>query len=139
MSAQTPAVAPDGRIFVADYGRGVAIVDPATRRVSWLEGPRDLAFMGIDGLNLTGQTLIALQNGTDPQRVIRMRLDPLLRRVTSWEVIERSGPPLAEPTHGVFAGPEFYYIGRSGWDEWGADGKRKPGVEPRPSLILRTK
>ena len=136
-SAQTPAVAPDGRVFVSDYGRGVGIVDPATHAVSWLAGPEDLALTGIDGLYLADQTMIAIQNGTDPQRVIRLHLDPSLRRVMGWEIIERNTPPLREPTHGVFVGKDFYYLGRSGWDEWTDEGARKPGAPSKPSLILR--
>lgn len=137
-SAQTPATAPDGRVFVSDYGRGIGIVDPATHAVSWLAAPEDLALTGIDGLYRAGQTMIAVQNGTDPQRVIRLHLDPALRRVIRWEIIERNTPPLDEPTHGVFVGKDFYYIGHSGWDEWTDEGPRKPEATAKPSLILRT-
>ena len=136
-SAQTPAAAPDGRVFVSDYGRGIGIVDPATHAVSWLAAPEDLALTGIDGLYLAGQNMIAVENGTGPQRVIRLHLDPSLRRVSSWEIIERGTPPLSEPTHGVFVGRDFYYIGHSGWDEWTDQGARKPEATPKPSLILR--
>jgi hypothetical protein len=137
VSPQTPAAAPDGSIFVADYGRGIAIIERGAQ-VSWLRTPKDLAATGIDGLYLAGRTLIALQNGTDPQRVIRLHLERSLRRVSRWEVIERNTPSLSEPTHGVVVGRAFYYIGRSGWDEWENDGARKAGVPARPPLILRT-
>ncbi len=137
-SSQTPAAAPDGRVFVSDYGRGIGIVDPATHAVSWLAGPEDLALTGIDGLYLAGQTMIAVQNGTDPQRVLRLHLDPALGRVIRWEIIERNTPSLREPTHGVFVGTDFYYIGHSGWDEWTDEGARQPGATPKPSLVLRT-
>jgi hypothetical protein len=48
-----------------------------------------------------------------------------MRRVVRWEVIERKMPALSEPTHGVLAGVDFYYIGTSGW-------------EPGTPVILRT-
>jgi sugar lactone lactonase YvrE len=50
---QTPALTPDGkRLFVADYGRGIAIVDLASRAVSWLATPKNLGAAGIDGFIL---------------------------------------------------------------------------------------
>ncbi|MGE5646372.1 MAG: hypothetical protein ACM336_11330 [Acidobacteriota bacterium] len=116
VSPQTPAFAPDGkRIFVADYARGIGIVQLADRKVSWLETPAGLAATGIDGLYFAGGTLLALQNGTNPQRFIRLRLDEPQRRVVSWEVIEQNTPHLNEPTHGVPVDGRFYYIGTSGW------------------------
>ncbi len=117
LSPQTPAFAPDGRrVFIADYIRGIGIVDLATKAVTWLEMPQNLAAAGIDGLYFAGRSLIALQNGTTPQRVVRLWLDQPLGRVTRWEVVERATPHLREPTHGVLVGSDFYYIGTSGWD-----------------------
>lgn len=126
LSPQTPALAPGGgRVFIADYVRGIGIVDLASKTVSWLETPPELAASGIDGLYFAGRSLLALQNGTTPQRVLRLWLDEPMRRVAQWEVIER-GKALSEPTHGVVAAGDFFYIGTSGW-------------EPGAPVILRTK
>lgn len=127
LSPQTPAFAPDGRrVFIADYVRGIGVVDLASRQVTWLATAPDLAASGIDGLYFAGDTLLALQNGTTPQRVLRLWLDAPMRRVVRWEVIERKTPALSEPTHGVLTGNDFYYIGSSGW-------------EPGAPVILRTR
>jgi hypothetical protein len=138
LSPQTPAAAPDGaRLFVADYALGIGIVDLASRRTTWLPHPGDLALSGIDGLYLAGSSLLAVQNGTEPNRVIRLQLDPALSRVLGWEVIESASPLLGDPTHGVVAGGAFYFLGRSGWDRLGEDGRVKPGAVFDAPVVLR--
>jgi sugar lactone lactonase YvrE len=116
-SPQTPALSPDGRrLFVPDYSRGISIVDLATRESRLLEHQPDLSLGGIDGLYLAGRTMIAIQNGTAPERLIRMQLDEALTKVLSWETIEANWKGLGDPTHGVRVGDRFYFIANSGWD-----------------------
>jgi hypothetical protein len=137
---QTPALTPDGkRLFVADYGRGIAIVDLASRAVSWLATPKNLGAAGIDGLYLAGRELIAVQNGTSPIRIIRIQLDPLLTRAESWQVIEANTPALGTPTHAVVVGRDLYFIGNSGWDNFADEGPIKPGAAFQPPQILKVR
>lgn len=117
-SPQTPVPLPGGeRLLIADYSRGIAIIDlrhggsPA-----WLEHPPELALYGIDGLYLRGQWLVAVQNGTVPERLLLLRLDPGLTRVVGWQVALSGTPGLGDPTHGVIAGRQFQFIANSGWD-----------------------
>jgi len=116
-SPQTPALSPDGRrLFVPDYSRGIGIVDLATKECKLLEHPADLSLAGIDGMYLKGRTMVAIQNGTTPERLIRMQLDTGLTKVTGWETIEANWKGLGDPTHGVVVGDQFYFIANSGWD-----------------------
>ncbi len=135
-SPQTPTLSPDGRkLFVPDYARGVAEIDLLSTRVTWLVHPHHLALTGIDGLYLYEGTLIAVQNGTVPMRVVRFLLDPALRRVQEVEPIEMNTKRLGSPTHGVIVENQFYYIGNSGWDRTGQnDDSFRPGG---PAVILR--
>lgn len=116
-SPQTPALSPDGqRLFVPDYSRGISIVDLGTKESKLLAHPQDLSLGGIDGLYLAGRTMIAIQNGTAPRRLIRMHLDADLAYVLGWETIEANWKGLGDPTHGVLVGGQFYFIANSGWD-----------------------
>jgi hypothetical protein len=116
-SPQTPALSPDGRtLFVPDYSRGISIVTLATKETKLLPHPADLSLAGIDGLYLAGQTMVAIQNGTVPERLIRMHLDPDLTKILSWETIEANWKGLGDPTHGVRIGDQFYFIANAGWD-----------------------
>ena len=137
ISPQAAAVDPDGRhVFVPDYLRGIAILDMETKQVSWLDGGGAHALNGIDGLYLSGRTLIATQNGASPERVVRFQLDASLRKIESETVIERASPDLGDPTHGVLAGGRFYYIANSGWDTIEDDGSPKAGTTPARALIM---
>lgn len=117
-SPQTPVSLPDGtRLLVPDYSRGIAIVDlkrPGT--VAWLAHEPALAAYGIDGLYLRGQDLIAVQNGTVPERLLLLRLDPGFTRIISWAVLLARAPGLGDPTHGFVDGRQFQFIVNSGWD-----------------------
>ena len=138
ISPQTPAVTPDGRrLLVADYVRGIGIVDLATRAVTWMTHPRDVAVNGIDGLYLYGSSLLAVQNGTEPNRVIRLHLDPTLTRILRWEPLDSHSPGLGAPTHGTVVGKDFFYLANSGWDQLADDGSVKPGAALTPAEVRR--
>jgi len=135
-SPQTPALSAGGRrLLVPDYSRGIGIVDLASRQVKLLEHPKELPLDGIDGMYLSGRTLIAIQNGTAPERLIRMTLDAALTRVLEWETIEANWTGLGDPTHGVVVRDQFYFIANSGWDRMADDGSLKPGATFEPATI----
>jgi hypothetical protein len=137
-SPQTPAVTPDGRrLLVADYVRGIGIVDLASRAVTWMGHPREVAVNGIDGMYLAGDSLIAVQNGTEPNRIVRLVLDPPLTRILRWEPLESNSAGLGAPTHGTLVGRDFFFIANSGWDQLAEDGSLKPGAAMTPAAVRR--
>lgn len=121
--AQAPALSSDGkRVYVAQYGVGISAVDVATRAIRRLTFTPGVAVQGIDGLYvLDARTLLAVQNGTDPQRLVRLRLDASGTHVEGWEAIEQGTAGFAEPNHGVRVGDDLVFINASGWDRVGAD------------------
>jgi hypothetical protein len=117
ISPQTPAMNPDGKhVFVPDYTRGIGVPEVATKQVRWLSMQQRFAINGIDGLYFDHGKLIAVQNGTSPERVVVFTLDATLTRIESETIIERSTGTLGDPTHGVVIDNEFYYLSNSGWD-----------------------
>jgi hypothetical protein len=127
-SPQSPVPLPDGRrVLVADYSRGIAIVNlQRPQSVSWLRHGSELAVYGIDGPYLYGQGLIAIQNGTVPERLLYMRLDRSYTRVLSWRVLLARAAGLGDPTHGVVRENQFEFISNSGWDRVDEQGELKP-------------
>jgi hypothetical protein len=140
VSPQTPAVLADGRhILVPDYVRGLALLDLNTKQVDWIHTEGIHALSGIDGLYAIGTTLIATQNGTSPERVVRFALTAPKTRVLSESIIERATPTLGDPTHGVVVGEYFYYIANSGWDVLDEHGNLLEGKSLPISSLMRAK
>ena len=113
ISPQTVAPARDGtHLWVPDYLRGIGLMDLATGSVRWLSARGRFALSGIDGLYLNGRTLIATQNGTSPERVVRFRLDAAGTQILSEQILERGTPTLGDPTHGVVVGDSILLPGQ---------------------------
>lgn len=137
-SPQGLAVAADGkRLYVADYLRGIGVVDLEARTTTWLAKPYTLSPAGCDGLHRDGNRLIAVQNGTTPHRVFELELDAVGAAITRWRVLEQASERLGEPNHGVLVGRDFYLIGDSGWERVGEDGRLQTTAESRAPVLLR--
>jgi hypothetical protein len=122
ISPQTPALNLDETLlYVPDYPGGIGIVHLQSGAVEWVQANRPAALAGIDGLYWTRNGLIAVQNGTEPERIV---LFPLAAydRIDGFRVIEANWRGLGDPTHGVVAGNDFYFIVNSGWDRVQEDG-----------------
>jgi hypothetical protein len=140
ISPQTPAMHPDGKhVFVPDYVRGIGLLEITTKQVRWLSTAGRFALNGIDGLYFDHGRLIAVQNGTAPERVVVFKLDATLTRIESETIIEQATKTLGDPTHGVVIGNEFYYIANSGWDAIDDHGNVKPGIIPSVPRTMRAK
>jgi sugar lactone lactonase YvrE len=137
ISPQTAAVDARGHIFVPDYLRGIGVLDAASKRIGWMKQTGSHALDGIDGLYADGDWLIATQNGTSPERVVRFRMNSSHTRIVSEDVIESATPTLGDPTHGVIVDDSFYYIANSGWDALDDHGNLKPGAKLTPAHIMR--
>jgi hypothetical protein len=137
ISPQTIALSPDSaRLYVPDYAHGIGVLDLSTGQVSWLATQDRFALSGIDGLYGVGTELLAVQNGTEPERVVRFVMAKS-GKVAREEVIERASPTLGDPTHGVMVGGDFYYIANSGWDVLGEDGLVKPGANLTEAVVMK--
>jgi hypothetical protein len=142
LSPQTPVVASDHkRLFVADYAMGIAIVDLTApsppSALNYLPHPADIAVTGLDGLCLFGDSLYGIQNGTNPVRIMRYRLDTQQTRILSAEVIEQANDRLGEPTHILAHDGWLYVIANVGWDKVDDHGKLNTGQHFTPPVLLR--
>lgn len=141
ISPQTPVMLPGGtHLLVPDYLRGVGNLDLKSGEVTWLNRgaqSKPVALNGIDGLYFYQGSLLLTQNGTSPERVVRLQLDPGLTHTVSEQIIERATPNLGDPTHGVIVGDSFFYIANSGWNNLDEHGNLKPGSKLTPARIMR--
>lgn len=136
-SLQGLAIAADGRhLYVADYSHGLLRVDPGTGVVAPIAAPSGISTLGLDGIARAGGSIIGVQNGFSPARVVRFRLSPPGDRVVALDVLDRHLPVADEPTIGAIVGNRFVYVANSQWEKYDDDGKRRPQAVLRPPVLL---
>ena len=107
-------------LYVVDYSKGLFAIDRATRDLKLLDG----SLQGVDGLVFADPyTLIGTQNGTTPNRVIRIRLTPSRLAVASVSTLLENSPLLGDPTLGVIADKRFVFNANAQWELFGDDGR----------------
>jgi hypothetical protein len=113
----------DGRrLYVSDYGYGLAEVMLADGAVSRLESDANTMLDGIDGLYPWRGGLIAIQNGTSPRRILFLTLSQNGGRVASVDVLESGNPEWGEPTLGAVRPRDFLYVADAQWERYGEGG-----------------
>ena len=101
------------RLAVADI-RGLWTIDMAAAQVAPIATRKETFVGGIDGLYAVGNnSLLAIQNGLHPHRVVRIALTRGARRVASVAVIASNLPELAEMTTAAVAGGEITVLAGS--------------------------
>lgn len=143
--AGSPFVSPQGldfsadqrHLFVADYAKGLFVIDLLTKAVSAITPAVDTALLGIDGLYFYKQSLLAIQNGTNPHRVIKLFLDQRLQRILKWQTLEANNPLFDEPTLGVLVKDELYYVANSQGGTVNQKGQLAAADKLREPVILK--
>ena len=139
VSPQTPALSSDGAtLFVPDYAIGIAAVSVATGKFTWVTHSDSLALTGIDGMYRLGRDLIVVQNGLEPNRIMRLTLDAPMRGVVSAAALAR-GPLARSLTHATIAGGWLYFISKSGWERVSDDGTMTAGTAANAPTVMRVR
>ncbi len=126
-------------LFVADYVKGIFRLEMESKKLLLLTTEQDVSLKGIDGLYFLDNSLIAVQNGTNPLRCTQYFLDKGQTKIMAFKILDRKHPSFGEPTTGVLAGKTFYYIANSQWDGYKDDHSIKPYNELKDIVILRRK
>lgn len=123
-------------IFVADYLAGLFSVDVETGAVGSLANPANAHLGGIDGLYLYKGDLIGIQNGTSPQRIVKIDLNDKGNAAEKLTVLVQSHPQWSEPTNGQIVGDNLLYVATSNWPAYGEDGAVNENVTRAPVRIM---
>lgn len=142
-----PFVSPQGldltadekHLLMADYSKGIYRIDLQTRKIINVAPAPTSTLLGIDGLYRYGDSLLAVQNGVNPQRVVRLFLNKGFDQVLRFEIVEANNPLFDEPTLGVLVGNMFYYVANSQWGAIDEKGRLAPVEKLREPLILKLK
>lgn len=125
------------KIYLADYNRGLFRFDLEKKTLERVAVPDDICAYGIDGLYRYQNTLVAIQNGTRPNRVVQFQLDDAGLAVTDMKLLSANHPDFDEPTLGLIKKGIFFFVANSQWNRVGADHKLPPEDQMRRPVVLR--
>ena len=132
------AIAPDGEsLYFANSGFGIEVVNLRTKARRLLSLPAGVVFNGVDGLYVHGESLVGIQNGVRPERVVQGFLSPQHDRITRIRVLESAHPSYDVPTTGVIVGNSLIYIATTQLGSIDQDGKLLPWDKLKDIVVLK--
>jgi hypothetical protein len=123
-------------LFISDYVKGLFKLNLAAKTLEMVKCSLDVSLKGIDGLYRHGNSLIAIQNGVNPFRLIQLQLNQEGTTVTSFKMLENNHPAFGEPTLGTLQGNTLYYIGNSQWGGYDKEHKPKAAEKLHDIVVL---
>lgn len=123
-------------LFVADYSKGIFRVDMSSKAIFQQKPAENITLLGIDGLYHHNGSLIAIQNGVNPNRVTRLSV--MKDQIVAQDTLEANHPDFDEPTLGVLVNDDLYFVANSQWNN--VNEKAELAVDKlRSPVVLRLK
>jgi sugar lactone lactonase YvrE len=134
------ALSGDGNtLYFADYAMGILGVDLAGGKGFDLTyDPAKLVLGGIDGLYWYDGTLVAIENGMSPRRVMRLTLGGDGRSVVRAMPLDAANPAFKLPTYGAIDGDGLYFIANSQKNKYDKFGSPKDDAKLEPVNVFRS-
>ncbi len=123
-------------LYLANGSRGVAVFDLSSAEVRVVGLPRDATLNWIDGLYVYENSLIGIQNGLRPKRVVQGVLNATGDSVVSLRVLESNHPLYAGPTTGAIVGDTLFYVATPQIGAFDDRGELLPREKLEDNLIL---
>ena len=112
-------VSGDGKnLYLADYERGIVGIELATLKAFDVRVPTKLSLQGIEALFWFEGSLVAVQSGMTPPRVMRFGLSDDGRTITGVTPVEASNPAFAKVGKAAMDGSSIYVVGNSQLDNY---------------------
>ena len=137
-SAQGSVITADGKsLVVADYSRGIMLVDLATGTDKMVKTPDGKRLRGMDGLVRVGTAYVGIQNPGNPAALVAFEIGEgaVLAKVREIEL----PAPLAEATQLVIAGDRLLIVADAQWRLYtgkDAGGAKAQKSTPIASILL---
>lgn len=126
----------DKLMFISDYVKGIFVLDTQTMLLSKVNVQYELSLKGTDGILCYKNSLITIQNGVQPNRVVRHFFSASGDAFIRYEYIDNAHPAFGEPTIGAISENTLVYVANSQWNGY-EDGKIKASSELHPIVILK--
>jgi len=121
-------------LYLSDYSNGLFIINLENGQMRAPIMPETLNTSGIDGMYRWKDSLVIIQNGFKPSRVLRIKLDADGVEVKDMAPLAVAQPVFDNPNFGVIRGDWLYYFANSHWGKVDANGKAS-----KPVSIVRTR
>jgi DNA-binding beta-propeller fold protein YncE len=123
-------------LYAADYSLGIAKIELDSLKLHFYEPAQNNTILGIDGLYYYNNSLICIQNGTTPHRVIRISFNQTKDSIKSIKILASNLPGYDEPTLGLIKDNKFIYIANSQWNKFNNSGEAIDSTQA--TIILST-
>jgi sugar lactone lactonase YvrE len=107
-------VSGDGNLLYVGDNLGVIRMDLRTNEAQDVKPSAHDTMAGVDGLYWYEGSLVGVEYGTGRYRVMRWKLSPDGREVTSSEALERGTEMVRNPTTGAILDGNFYFMANTG-------------------------
>jgi hypothetical protein len=135
-SPQGIAESADGRFaWVADWSTGLLRWRFSDDTIDRMTEPAGATLVGIDGLVRAGNTLIGIQNGLSPARVVGISLNTQGDGITNIVTLDRQ-PYEGDPTVGAVRGDCYLFVASAPWPFFDDNGTRRR-TTPLPGGVVR--
>ncbi|WEK46920.1 MAG: hypothetical protein P0Y56_01135 [Candidatus Andeanibacterium colombiense] len=135
-SPQGLVAVPGGKLLiVSDYRYGLAVLDIASGKASRLTAAKPALLDGIDGIWRNGRSLIAMQNGVSPKRIVKLDMAGDWRTIGRLTILESDHPDWSEPAGGTLDDGRLLYVATGQWDRFGEGGAPVDGTAPGATEI----
>jgi hypothetical protein len=128
------AISPNGKTVYIAHGFGIVRMDVNGTGMEELRAPAGVSTAQADGLYFWNGSLIAVQNGFGPNRIVQLTLAPDGKSVTAGEVLEFRSSSLELPTTGAILNGNFYFMVNTQIDHE-QDGKLRQADHLQPVRI----
>jgi hypothetical protein len=105
----------ESKLFIADYLKGIFVIDVKTKQKTWLGFPEGTSKKGIDGLVFYKNSLIAIQNGVVPIRIVQYKLNENTTKIIDFVVLDSNRKEFNEPALATLVQNKLYFFANSPW------------------------
>lgn len=109
------------KIFIADYLKGIAVINIENNNYSWLAFPENATNKGIDGLVFCKNSLIAIHNGAIPIRIAKYQLDKEGKSILDFTILDNNRSEFNEPALASLFKNKLYFFANSPWKFYSKD------------------
>jgi hypothetical protein len=102
-------------LYIADYEMGIMVLDLAGKRAMKLQVPETFNLGGIEGMFFWEGHLVLIQNGIEPQRIMRLKLSLDGTSVTEVAPLAVAQPFFNFPNFGTVLDGQLYFFANSHW------------------------